>query len=350
MKQEREARQSELNEVPFAQCLAHLITHRLSVVIQVEEPQKQNRLARSWSMTFLEGELVGMEARHLDELLAKHLIAQGVINQREADNLISAARQQQHHLGGLEALIEQLVEFNPQTLNTLEEAVESIITRAFLQLFELTEGKLNSLAYRRPDEPIHLKRSSTRLLIDGIKTSYGRLRLYAQFTTLKAMPLVNRASLFINSLSDQERALIEGAHGHQSVSELAGDTQMTPLDALSLCYVFFLLGELEIVEVNPLKQFYQRACSEDYFQLLSLSYEAKDEEIIKAWQTHRQWIGTQRGDPQVLQSLIDILNDAYCVLAHPPLRVRYLQSLSKPIYSEMSIIPKPGEVVSLSRR
>ena len=55
------------------------------------------------------------------------------------------------------------------------------------------------------------------------------------------------------------------------------------------------------------------------------------------------------GNGSNLQSLIDILNDAYCVLAHPPLRVRYLQSLSKPIYSDMSIIPQPGEIVSFTR-
>jgi hypothetical protein len=340
---------NEVEDVPFARCLAHLITHRLSVIIQVEESEHQSRLARWWSLTFFEGELVGVEARHLNELLAKHLIAQGVINQREADYLLSVSRQLQTSVGGVDTLIEQLVELNPQTLNSLEVAVEASVTRAVLQLFELTQGQISSIAYTRPSEPIHLKRSSTRLLIDGIKNSYGRLKLYTRFTTLKSMPLVDRASLFIDNLSERERALIEGARGHRSVSELAEDTQMTPLDALGLCYAFFLLGELEIVEVNPVKQFYQRACSEDYFQLLSLSYEDEDEEIIKAWQTHRQWIGTQRGDPEMIQSLIDILNDAYCVLAHPPLRVRYLQSLSKPIYSDMSIIPQPGEIVSFAR-
>jgi hypothetical protein len=340
---------NEVEDVPFARCLAHLITHRLSVIIQVEESEHQSRLARWWSLTFFEGELVGVEARHLNELLAKHLIAQGVINQREADYLLSVSRQLQTSVGGVDTLIEQLVELNPQTLNSLEVAVEASVTRAVLQLFELTQGQISSIAYTRPNEPIHLKRSSTRLLIDGIKNSYGRLKLYTRFTTLKSMPLVDRASLFIDNLSERERALIEGARGHRSVSELAEDTQMTPLDALGLCYAFFLLGELEIVEVNPVKQFYQRACSEDYFQLLSLSYEDEEEEIIRAWQTHRQWIGTQRGDPEMIQSLIDILNDAYCVLAHPPLRVRYLQSLSKPIYSDMSIIPQPGEIVSFAR-
>ena len=340
---------NELGEVSFARCLAHLISHRLSIVIQVEEREITNRRARSWSLTFFEGELVGVEALHLNELLAKHLIAQGVINQKEADYLINVSRKYQRHAGGIDTLIEHLVELNPQTLNALEDGVESAVTRAFLQLFELTEGTLNALPYARPHEPIHLKRSSIRLLIDGIKEAYGRLRLYTRFTTLKAMPLMERAGLFMNSLSEQERALVEGAQGHRTVSELAEDTQMTPLDALSLCYAFSLLGELEIVETNPVKQFYQRACSEDYFQLLSLSYEDQEEEIIKAWQTHRQWLGSQRGDPELIRSLIDILNDAYCVLAHPPLRVRYLQSLSKPIYSDMSIIPQPGEIVSFAR-
>ena len=109
---------------------------------------------------------------------------------------------------------------------------------------------------------------------------------------------------------------------------------------LGLCYAFSLLGDLTLNQHSPLTSFYRRACVQDYYQLLSLDYQASHEEITEAWKSHRQWLAEQKGNPELVSPLIDILNDAYCVLVHPPLRVRYLESLEKPIYSEMSIIPE----------
>lgn len=339
---------ADLSDHSFANCFAHIIVHRLSLNIRIEESGEGSADGRWWSISFSEGELVGLETSYLDERLAQRLVVERLLSPIEAERLLSEVSARVS-TGRLEQFIDLTVELNPDTIASLEELVNMTIYREFLCLFELTSGALISSAFRRPSEIVRLRRPATRLLIDGVQSAYGRLRLYSQFTTLKAIPLVERAELFMTYATTEERALLERAQGDKTVAELAEECDLNPTHALGFCYALSLLNKLEVIEKSPLKDFYHRAISEDYFQLLGIGYEARDIEAVEEWQRCRQWLATQRGDPEMIQAVINILNDAYCVLVHAPLRVRYLKSLSKPIYSEMSIIPQPGEVVSLTR-
>ena len=334
----------DLKETPFARYFGELLRQRGSSVARIEELREPTPHSRWWEVSFFEGEIVGLSASHLDERLTQHLIAQGSLSQADAESILGSARARDPD-GRLESLIDLAVELIPQMIEVLETAVEEVLTRSFLQLFELTTGWMIVSPFERPAEPIRLQRSSTRLLIDGIHGAYSRLRLYGQFTTLKAIPLVERV---VNQVTLQERAFLERAHGDKTISELAEECGLTPVYALGLCYALSLMNVLDIIERSPLKDFYQRACTEDYFQLLGLQYDVDDMTVTEEWQRSRQWLSAQRGDPALIQGIVDILNDAYCVLAHAPLRTRYLSSLSKPIYSEMSIMPQPGEVVSFT--
>lgn len=324
---------SYIHEYSFAECVSQMIIKRRSVTVHVIENSSGKRASREWLFYFAEGELIGIDGGHLDSLLVRHLIANGVIQQTFAQQILSQKRSN-------DEIIEMIVERHPQLIDLLEESLREVAILGFRQPFELTEGEILIKSFERPNERINFNRSTVSLLVDGIQRGYGRLRLYSQFTTIKALPLTDNSCIFSVCVSDRERALLEGAQGVRTIAELAGDAGITPLDALGLCYAFSLLGELRIIENNPLTEFYSRACTDDYFQLLSLSFSASSEEVDVAWRTHRQWVGEQRGDAELVQILIDILNDAYCVLMHPPLRSRYLASLRKPVYSEMSIVPE----------
>ena len=336
----------KLSDTSFASFFAQLITRRQSVNVHIVEQVQGRRTPREWDLYIQEGELVGVEASHLDELFVRHLIGQGELSPRDAEQILAKSRTKLPASGKLDVLIEEIIELEQSLITRLETHQREVSLRAFQQIFELTEGGIDVSPFHRPLEPLRFKSSSPQLLINGIQRAYGRLRLYNQFTTLKSIPIISQVSLYTNGIGDRERSLIEGAKGHRSIAELAEDTNLSPLDALSLCYAFSLLGELSIIENSPLRTFYQRACTEDYFQLLSLKYNAQSEDVEEAWRSHRQWIGEQRGEPADVEPLIDVLNDAYCVLMHPPLRVRYLHSLRKPVYSETSVMPeakKPSE-------
>ena len=328
-----------LSSRPFAEYFGHIISHRLSLSLSVEHSQTDQRQGEWCELVISEGEIVRLRSSDLQFSLITHLIASSQITQKEAEEAILTASRL-HDSDPIDAFVESLIEIDPHLLDELDQAMEAAATKSLTRLFELSEGTLHISEYRRPDELRRFKLSGPSLLLKGIRDSMGKLRLYKAFGTPKAVPNMSPASLYLSHFSDQEIKLIQGAVGYRSISELAQDSGLKVSEALSLCYAFYTLGELDLTEDSPLKLFYERARTEDYYQLLSLSYEAHEGEILEAWRSHRTWLSEQRGDPNLVTPLIDIINDAYCVLAHAPLRVRYLNSLEKPLYSEMSIMPE----------
>ncbi len=330
----------KLSEVAFCQILGHIISHRLSLNLLVHEGEQASDIQQWVELSISEGEIVGVLAQDLVLALMKHLIAQGMINQRDAEGILRLASQSTDAQSQMDDFVDAMIEVAPHVIDQLDSVMEQVLIKQIFRLFELTKGNVKTLAYSRPQDIHRFKLSPARLLIDGIRESMGKLRLYKLFGTPKVMPAFDHVSLYLSQLNELERRVIQGAQGHRTVSELAQDSGLALIDTLALCYAFSLLGEASLNDQSPLKRFYQRACSQDYYQLLSLDYSATDEQIQEAWQSHRQWLNEQRGQPELIAPLIEIVNDAYCVLAHPPLRVRYLNSLEKPIYSEMSIMPQ----------
>ena len=327
-----------ITDVPFADFFGKVITHQLSLRVLVEEDTEGQS---KWvELTISEGDIISVNASEIVVQFIQHLIAQGLISQSDADQILNEVYRLSDSKNQIDILIESLVDFAPQVIPSLDAIMEVTLLKVMYHLFELTVGSIRLFSFERPEEIRRFKVSSTRLLIDGIQNSMGKLRLYSLFGTPKLIPYFDKIGLYLGHLTEIEILLIRGAQGHHSIAEMAKDSGLNVIDALGLCYAFSLLGDFTLNHQSPLKGFYKRACTQDYYQLLSLSYQATDDEITEAWKTHRQWLSEQRGDPDLVTPLIDIINDAYCVLVHPPLRVRYLESLEKPIYSEMSIVPE----------
>ena len=328
-----------LNDRPFAEYFAHIISHRLSLVLSIKSDSSEYQTSTQWLLAISEGEIVYVRSSDLCVSLVNQLISHTSLSQMEAEAALKATAAYRGH-DPVDALIEALLELSPSVVDHLDDAMEYALLKVIYRLFEVRSGILSVEAYQRPTDLRRFKLSSIRILLNGIRESMGKLKLYKVFGTPKEIPIVGSSNLFDSSLTERERVTVNGAQGHRTINELSEDSGLSVFDTLSLCYAFSLLGELTLNKESPLRHFFQRASSEDYYQLLSLDYEAKDEEIIEAWRSHRQWLAEQRGDQELVTPLIDIINDAYCVLAHPPLRVRYLNSLSKPLYSEKSIIPE----------
>ena len=330
----------KLQEVAFCQALGHIISHRLTLNLSIYEDRPEIESSQAVELNICEGEIIGVSARDLVLTLMKHLIAQSLINQRDAERIIKNSSYYIDSQSQIDGFLEAIIEVAPNVIDQLDEVMELVLLKQVYRLFELSRGQAKIQMYQRPTDIHRFKVRPARLLINGIRESMSKLRLYKLFGTPKVMPTFDNITLYLGQLNEVERSVIQGAQGHRSVHELAQDSGLTTIDTLALCYAFSLLGEASLNDLSPLKLFYQRACTQDYYQLLSLDYSASDEQIWEAWQQHRQWLSEQRGQPQLITPLIEIVNDAYCVLAHPPLRVRYLNSLEKPIYSDMSIMPQ----------
>ena len=330
----------KLQEVAFCQALGYIISHRLTLNLLIYEDKSAVESGQAVELNICEGEIIGVSARYLVLTLMKHLIAQSLINQRDAEKIIKNSSHYVDYQSQTDEFLEAIIEVAPNVIDQLDEIMELVLLKQVYRLFELNRGQAKIQMYQRPSDIHRFKVRPARLLINGIRESMSKLRLYKLFGTPKVMPIFDNITLYLGQLNEVERSVIQGAQGHRSVHELAQDSGLATIDTLALCYAFSLLGEVSLNDLSPLKLFYQRACTQDYYQLLSLDYSASDEQIREAWQQHRQWLSEQRGQPQLITPLIEIVNDAYCVLAHPPLRVRYLNSLEKPIYSEMSIMPQ----------
>ena len=136
----------------------------------------------------------------------------------------------------------------------------------------------------------------------------------------------------IRDSTEIERSLLSRAQGEQTVSQIAQELGTDPLFALSFYYVFSLLSELQLLSSSPLGDLYERALSEDYFQLLGVNVNASSDEVAQAWRALRAQVAELGADhTEEGREVIEILKDAHLVLTHPHLRARYLEASRRPL-------------------
>ena len=312
--------EAQLSEIEFAQYFVYAYSSQKTLTLTVQT----DRVA--WILTLSEGHLTNLTSSHQDEVLLTQILAQGMITPHTAER----ARYQE-----IDDLIEWLIDEGDISFRDLQRALREVTERQLKHLFGLTEGTITTSEYHRPRDPISLGESEVRLSIQSIFETYGRLRLYEVFGTLKSTPTTSGTGLYRGGLAPEELGLLQGARGQRSVSDLANDVGVDPLYALSVFHVFSLLGEVQLESNSPFTGYLERISEMDYFQILSLEYDVSAQDVSEAWRRHRQWVSEQ-GDPQdqEVKELIDVLNDAYQVLVYDSVRNQYLQSLHKPIYAE----------------
>jgi len=308
-----------LADVDVAQWFTLLIGRRRTVKVSVAGRGEEER----WVLTFSDGELKGVRARFADEGLLAQLLAQGTLT----DEQVERAQRRPPR----DDLIEWLIERELATPRDLRAASHAVATRHLSHLFTLTDGQVSFEPYERPEEPLNLPLSALRLAIQGVYRGYDRLRLYDRFGSLRSIPVARAAGLFRGDLTEVERALLAGAQGRQSVSELAADVGADPLFALSFFYVMSLLSEVRLEARSPLGELHERALSSDYLQLLGVGAAATPEEVAEAWRKLRAKVAEVGGErTEEGREVIEVLKDAHLVLTHPHLRARYLEAAARP--------------------
>lgn len=291
-----------------------------------------------------------------DEDLGAWLAREGQVTR----GALASARTQAAQLGVPPE--ELLIEQGFVTSETVYRALSAHIIERIVALFGLESG--SSLVIQggpRPVDPADLGAPIERLVLDGVRRKYGRLRLYRAFGTPVTVPRPARTRPHV-PLRVDEQAALDAVDGQRTVSAIAQAIRMAEPDALAVLHGLALAGFIEPPAVAgqgtlpPLDaaliaraQGPQSADARpgfadqvhakladvheaDYFAVLDVPPEATGAEIEAAYTTLRR-----RFDPHgvagpladQVRDIADVLGDAFAILSDPRRRRCYAEALTR---------------------
>jgi hypothetical protein len=213
-------------------------------------------------------------------------------------------------------------------------------------------------------DPVEIGVSSPRIVLDGIRRKFGRLRLYRTYGTASLIPVRKAGQNLAEHLNlrADERGALNACDGRQSVLEIARATGTNEIDTLAILYGLTTVGLLEAdakgnpalaqlsadVETRALapttadklpgyselvQAMHGGVQSTDYFQILGVDRGATQAEIQAAYEDvsrrfdpHR----VSRDSPIWVQvkEISIVVQDAYRLLSNERLRTRYETAIS----------------------
>ena len=294
------------------------------------------------------------------EDLASHLAAEG----RVASSALLRARERAAQLGASPE--EVLIEAGFIEPVEVYRALREHVLERILSLFGLERGE--GVVIRggpRPLDPVDLGQHPGRLVLDGVRRKYGRLRLYRSFGTSSAVarPRPGRSTPPELALRPDEEAVWKSCDGRRTVIEIARVARVGEVDALAILYG---LSALDLVEApsgrrpallpalaqdtlaraaaprtaDDLPGFADLVHAKlsdarvaDYFQVLGIGRGATDAEVRAAFESIRRRFDphrVRRDGPlwAPVSEIASIVEDAYQMLSRTRLRARYERALS----------------------
>jgi hypothetical protein len=233
-----------------------------------------------------------------------------------------------------------------------------------LALFALERGE--AVVIRggpRPLDPVELGLHPARLVLDGIRRKYGRLRLYRAFGTAGAVPRPTPVELPDDlALRPDETAVAAACDGHRTAVEVARAARVGEVDALAILYGLSILGLVEtpggrraglLPALDPdavaragaprtadqmpgfadlVQNKVTEALAADYFAVLGVESGATTAEVRAAFEALRRRFDPHRvrRDGPLWHQVVEIaavVDDAYAILSEPRLRARYEAAL-----------------------
>jgi len=307
-----------------------------------------------------EGRPVYADSSSAAEDLASSLASEGMVTR----SALERARQRAEQVGGTPE--EVLIEAGFLQPDDVYRALRAHVIERILSLFALEAGE--AIVVRggpKPLDPVDLGLHPGRLVLDGVRRKYGRLRLYRVFGTASTVP---RPRPGVDPppglpLRPDEESVWRCCDGHRNAIEVARAASTTEVDALAILYA---LGILDLVEgprgrtagiLPPLEADaiaragaprtadqmpgfgdlvsakFAEVVTADYFQVLGVPRTATGAEIEAAWTTLKR-----RFDPHRVRregavwhqvtEIAAVVDDAYALLADERLRERYERALS----------------------
>lgn len=274
---------------------------------------------------------------------------------------LASARTQAAQLGvpPEEVLIEQGFVSSEQVYRALAAHVSERI----IALFGLESG--TSLVVQggpRPVDPVDLGAPIERIVLDGIRRKYGRLRLYRSFGTPVVVPRPSANPPTV-PLRVDEQAALDAVDGRRSVADIAQAVRMAEPDALAVLHGLALAGFIDPPaaagqgtlppldaaliarahgpqSADALPGFAEQVHAKlavidagDYFAVLDVPSQATGAEIEAAYSTLRRRFDPHRvaAGPlaEQVREIADVLGDAFAILSDPRRRARYAEALTR---------------------
>ena len=350
----------ELEQRGLAELLAHAIGAGLTGRVELATSGCLRRVF------FDGGRPASVDSSDEREDLAAYLAEEGLVPRRTVDRARGRAKSDGRPVEEL------LVESDHVEPEALYGALRGCVIGRLLSWFALEAGE--AVAYRGgpgPLDPVDLGMHPGRLIFDGLRRKYGRLRLFRVFGTPSVVPRHRVAGDRPRGLpagmvlrSDEER-LVGEIDGIRTVAQIAGVADVNPLEALAIIYGLVLIGVVEppicgqadrtlpplgvdgsgrgaaprrpedmpgFAELVDSK--HAEARNADYFQVLGVPRSATGADIRSAWERLRRQFDPHRvrpGSPlrHQVDEIVLVVCDAYAMLSDEGRRARYLTNIER---------------------
>jgi hypothetical protein len=307
---------------------------------------------------FLEGGApVYADSSEPSEDLATYLAGEG----RFTRAVLAEARERARVIGA--STEEVLIEAGYLAPDDVYRALRTHVIERVLALFSLEAGEATVIrGGPRPMDPVDLGLHPGRLVLDGIRRKYGRLRLYRAFGTPATVPrprMSHRPDMPGLVLRHDETVVLGLVDGRRTALEIARTAQLHEVDTLAVLFAFGVLRLIDApVGVRPLQGLpaldpdallragaprtddqmpgfgellarkYSEIQAADYHQILGVPRGATGAEIRSAWERLKRQFDphrVRRDGPhwQQVREVAAVLDDAYTILGNERLRARY---------------------------
>ncbi|MEE2788124.1 MAG: response regulator [Myxococcota bacterium] len=306
-----------------------------------------------------EGRVVFVDSSATGEDLSAYLAAEGYVT----GTALGQARTHAQQVGLSPE--EVLIESGLLSPNDVHEALRGHILQRLFDFFGVERGEVVVIrGGPRPIDPVDLGYTIQRIIMDGIRRKFGRLRLYRVFGTATIVPQRAQGSTSPDwILRPDEANVLASCDGRLSILEIARKHRHGDVDVLATFYGFSVLGMVtnphlaastalrqlpvehgeralapQTMDQRPgfadlVREKYTDVREGDYFTVLGLERGATGAEIRTAYEDYRRRFDPHRVRKEShlwyqVDEIQRVVQDAYDLLSNERLRQRYESALS----------------------
>ena len=307
---------------------------------------------------FDDGSAVYIDSSAPNEDLVASLVQEGLLTDQQLDT----ARQQGRALNLSPE--EVLIDTNQVSPEDIQRCLQTHVERRLVELFSLESGE--SVVIQggpRPIDPVVLDNPLSRLILDGVRRKYGRLRLYRVFGTGSIVPKRGSLGRVTCKLTTTEEAVLNRIDGKTTINGLARATGLGETECLALVYGLSILRLVDVPTLartpggalalpssqyafaNPprtndalpgfaelVSRKHREVLYADYYSILGIGRDSNRAEIQAAYnQLQGQFDPNRVREDSPLRKAVEeiaqVLQDAYGILMKDAWRERYEQAI-----------------------
>ena len=309
---------------------------------------------------FDEGRPVYIDSSSSDEDLVASLVQEGILTSEQLNTARRTGREL--NLSPEEVLIDT-AQVSPEDI---QQCLQTHVERRLIELFALESGE--SVVIQggpRPIDPVTLEKTLSRLVLDGIRRKYGRLRLYRVFGTGSIIPQRGTVAEAECKLTTSEESVLNRIDGKTTINGIARSTGLGETECLALVYGLSILRLIDVPKATrnpggalalPSSQYafanpplthdarpgfaelvsrkHRQVLYADYYTVLGIGRDANRAEIEASYkQLEIQFDPNRVREDSPLRKAVDdiaqVLKDAVGILTRAEWREKYEQALDQ---------------------